>query len=125
MNGLFWGLRSGMASRQAANAGADAVKAKSAAERAAWDVRELEDRIDKLTLACMAMWSLLQECTDLTEKDLIKKVEEIDLRDGVKDGKVTKTVARCPKCERVMSPKHKRCLYCGHRELSQTAFDGV
>ena len=124
MTGLFWGLR-GAAGSAAAQAGAEAGRAKSTAERAAWDMRQLEERLDKLTLTCMAMWALLKECTDLTEEDLVKKLQEIDLRDGVADGKITKQIARCPKCDRVMSPKHQRCLYCGHEKLNKTAFDGI
>ena len=123
MNGILWGYR-GMSARDS-GASAAASRARSAADRAQWAVKEFADRLDRLTLASMAMWSLLQECTDLTEQDLLKRVEEIDLRDGVKDGKVTKTVNRCPKCDRVMSPKHNKCLYCGHTSLDRTAFGGI
>ena len=88
-------------------------------------VIQLEKRLDKLTLICMAMWSLLQERAELTEEDLLQKVQDIDLRDGQLDGKLKKKVAKCPKCSRVMAPRHDQCLYCGSRKLSLTAFDGV
>jgi len=29
---------------------------------------------------------------------------------------------RCPKCEAMMSPKFGRCLFCGYRDESATAF---
>ena len=89
------------------------------------EVASLEDRIDHLTLVNMAMWSLLQEKTGLTEQDLLDRVRQIDLQDGVEDGKARKQIAKCPKCGRTMSPRHRRCLYCGAGELNYTAFDSV
>ncbi|MDP7637385.1 MAG: hypothetical protein QF577_07540, partial [Phycisphaerae bacterium] len=79
-----------------------------------------------LTLICMALWSLLRERTDLAEDDLMERVKQIDLSDGRSDGKVRrKPIVRCPRCNRVMSQKHSRCLYCGAEDLEATAFDSV
>ena len=39
----------------------------------------LEDRLERLALTCMAMWSLIQSETKLTEDDLLQRVKEIDL----------------------------------------------
>ena len=83
----------------------------------------LEDRIDRLTLVSMAMWSLLQDKTKLTEEDLLERVKTLDLMDGVADSKATRTMQRCQKCNRPMSMRHQRCLYCGHEKLVQSAFD--
>ena len=88
-------------------------------------MRFLDERVDKLVLACMAMWELLKDRTELTEEDLMAKVQEVDLRDGQADGKVSKTVAKCPKCGRTMSPRHKKCLYCGASKLKVGAFDAA
>ena len=107
----------------AEDATAAAAKGVSAASEARREVRELEEQLEKLTLVSMAMWSLLKDVTDLTEEDLMARVKELDLRDGSADGKVTKKVAECPKCGRVMSPRHKHCMYCGAEKLSLTAFD--
>lgn len=101
------------------------VRHKAASQEARSDITELEERMDKLQLVCMAMWEVIKDKTDMTEVDLMTKVQEIDLRDGIVDGKVTRTVKDCPKCRRRMSPRHKRCLYCGHEELVQSAFDGI
>ena len=78
----------------------------------------LEARVDKLTLICMALWTLLKDATNLTDEQLAQRVKEIDLSDGRLDGKISHTVHNCPKCNRVLSQKHKRCLYCGY-ELPQ------
>ena len=53
-------------------------------------VRYLEDQVNRLTLVSHAMWTLLSQATHLTEQQLIDRVREIDLRDGVEDGRVTR-----------------------------------
>ncbi len=86
------------------------------------DMEHLEDRLDRLTLINMAMWSLLSEKTSLTPADLAQRVREIDLADGKEDGKLTRTLKTCRKCNRVMSPRHSKCLYCGSVDLSSDPF---
>ena len=83
------------------------------------NVDHLQARLDKLTLINMAMWSLLQEVSDLTEEDLIERVKQIDLSDGAMDGKVRAKAQKCPQCERVMSSRHSRCLYCGYEKQGE------
>ena len=87
------------------------------------DVRYLEDRVDRLSLICMAMWSLMQDKTSLAEEDLMQRVKAIDLMDGKEDGKATKTISQCSQCDRAMNPRHKKCIYCGHAKLISSAFD--
>src|SRR5919107_2122633 len=74
-------------------------------------VRELEDSIARLALINAAMWSLLKDRTGLTDAALTARVRDIDLRDGVEDGKITPNVQNCQKCGRTMAPRHKRCMY--------------
>ena len=85
----------------------------------------LPQRLDRLVLANMALWSLLQEKTGLTEQDLLDRVQQIDLADGQADGKARKPPAKCGECDRMMSPRHKRCLYCGAERLYYSAFDSA
>lgn len=85
----------------------------------------LEDRVERLTLVCIAMWSLLQDKTNLTEDDLNARVKMLDLMDGQADGKASRTVQKCDNCSRPMSMRHRRCLYCGHEKLHTSAFDAV
>ncbi len=95
------------------------------ADRARNDVQQIEQRLDCLVLANMALWSLLQEKTGLTEQDLLDRVQQIDLADGQADGKARTPPAKCPDCGRMMSPRHKRCLYCGAERLDYSAFDSA
>jgi|GEM_PF-795233 len=88
-------------------------------------LRYLEERVDRLSLICMAMWSLIQDKTKLAEEDLIERVRLIDLMDGRDDGKASTTVSKCVACNRPMNPRHKKCIYCGNEKLIQSAFDAI
>ncbi|MGB7158077.1 MAG: hypothetical protein WBD40_08425 [Tepidisphaeraceae bacterium] len=85
-------------------------------------VRFLEDRIDRMLLTNMAMWSLLRDAMGWTDQDLVARVQELDLQDGVADGKVTcASPTTCPRCQRTFSPRHRRCLYCGQENIAADA----
>ena len=86
-------------------------------------VREVEDHIDRLALVNQAVWALVKDRLGLTEDMLMKKMREIDLLDGVEDGKVTRRPNDCPSCQRPLSQRHKRCMYCGHEIKPATAFE--
>ncbi len=118
----FWAASSNHAAGMASTEAASAQRQARQAQQSSADV---EERLEKLQLISMALWELLRDRTKLTENDLIAKVQEIDLRDGTLDGKVTRTVCDCPNCGRRMSPRHKKCIYCGHASLVESAFDGV
>ncbi len=96
-----------------------------AARRAETAGKFLEDRVDRLALVCMAMWSLIMDKTNLTEEDLLERVRTIDRIDGVVDGKATRGISKCAKCGRVLNERHQRCLYCGADKLIRSAFDAV
>jgi hypothetical protein len=113
---------SGVGSSASASESARAAAAAGSAKR---DVSHMEDRIERLSLVCMAMWSLIQDKTKLTEDDLLERVKMIDLMDGVEDGKASRGVQKCRACNRVMSPRHQKCLYCGAAKLAQSAFDKI
>lgn len=76
-------------------------------------VRDLEHHVARLSLLNQALWELIRERLQLTDADLERVAHDIDLRDGVEDGKITGTPVRCPSCGRVSNSKHYKCLYCG------------
>ncbi|HEV7279479.1 MAG TPA: hypothetical protein VGN57_04630 [Pirellulaceae bacterium] len=76
-------------------------------------VRRLETTVERQALACQAMWELLQQHLPVGEKDLLKKMEQVDLRDGVADGRMTPQAKTCTACSRTVHAKRKNCLYCG------------
>ena len=108
---MFWEFYQ---SRQIARANRKANSAKSAAERTHLHINRLEGKIESLALACQSLWELLQEHTALTEADLEQKMEEIDMRDGQRDGRLSKRAEACEKCGRKTSRRRPNCLYCGH-----------
>ncbi len=108
-----------------AKASSAITRADSAKESIDDKIERVDERISHLALLCRAMYEMLQERTDITDKDLVKKMEEIDLRDGKADGKMTPQIKKCPECGRTMSPKHNRCLYCGCQDVSGDPFNLV
>ena len=89
------------------------------------DWNETNERLEQLLLVCAAMWELLSEKTNLTENDLITRIAELDARDGVADGKLTYTPVKCPKCQRTIFPKQRRCLYCGAERVIDSVFKTI
>lgn len=86
---------------------------------------ELANRLDQLTITTLAMWELIRDQTSLTEEDLIAKMQEVDLRDGKKDGKLVLGVKTCSACNRPANPRHTKCLYCGATFEKESAFEGA
>jgi hypothetical protein len=80
------------------------------------ELRRLRTRVESLMLANVAMWELLSAKAGFKIEQLAAKMEEIDLRDGTKDGKIT-PAQTCGKCGRRLSARHRRCLYCGDPNL--------
>lgn len=78
------------------------------------EVGYLEKELDRLTLITQAMWELLQAKTGLEDDDLAQLVEEIDLRDGKLDGKITPQPETCADCGRTKSIRTQMCFFCGH-----------
>jgi hypothetical protein len=74
---------------------------------------ELRETVDRLVLACQAMWALLSKETGLDDGQLLQKIREIDLMDGTLDGKLRKQASTCPKCKRANGSRRQVCLYCG------------
>ena len=109
--GIFWELP-----LYAATAAAErrASSSEHQAQKANREVRQLEERVEKLTMVAAAMWTLLKRAhPSLTDDQLASAVQEIDLSDGRLDGRVRHDASQCPSCRRPIAGRHERCLYCG------------
>ena len=95
------------------NASAAAVSAESAARGAATDTVLLQSQVDRLALAVEALWTIVQDVTGATDEQLMERITEVDMKDGVRDGKVKRPARDCPKCKRKIPPRSPRCIYCG------------
>jgi hypothetical protein len=90
-----------------------AENAEAKVERCANKVEDLQRQVERLSLACQAMWELLRGCSDLTEEDLEKRILEVDGRDGCVDGKIGAQALDCPSCGRKTSSKRSTCVMSG------------
>lgn len=121
MSDLFWvhaaadGVADGMGRLTAGGTGAEALRDQNA---------RLERRLERLTLLCQAMWTLVRDRNGVSEDDLARRVQELDLKDGKLDGRLAPGVA-CAACGRVSSRRHPRCLYCEAPRKGASTFDTV
>lgn len=74
----------------------------------------LEERIDRLELACAGLWDLLKTRHGYTDEDIVRHIHAVDLRDGKLDGKTSPREGLCPLCRRKLATRsRKRCIWCG------------
>ncbi len=85
-------------------------------------ITKTREELESLMLVTAAVWELLKERTGLTEDDLLRKIQEVDLRDGTADGRITTHAVECRNCRRMNSSRHPRCLYCGQAIPGRGAF---
>ncbi|MDX2081100.1 MAG: hypothetical protein SFU53_09975 [Terrimicrobiaceae bacterium] len=109
--------------KQIGEAKASAADAKSRTAEQGTRIQELEFRVERLALACQAMWEILRETTGLTDAQLTQKIGEIDLRDGKKDGRMKARPVTCPSCGRTGTSRGKKCIYCGSPLSAIHAFE--
>ena len=110
MNPIFMGGFSDSfeGSRAPAGGGSSA-----AADRALNNAQRLEARLERAMLTMEALWSLLRDRVGITEDELRERILDIDLTDGVLDGKVRRPPRDCPACKRKVPHRLAQCLYCG------------
>lgn len=103
----------------------------SMAQNAALDMqrgtnRELDgvdQRIDRLTMLCEAMWELMVEAGAAPEA-LAAKLNELDLADGRHDLKRRSMPMRCD-CGAMVPPKARMCQFCSGPPPTRSFFDPV
>jgi hypothetical protein len=83
------------------------------ADRLHGEVLRLEAKIDGLALVCQALWELLRQETGLKDADIAKKMAEVDLRDGKRDGRIMGKAVNCAKCARPTPARQRTCVFCG------------
>ena len=83
------------------------------ANRVGNEIARLESKIDGLALMTQALWEIIRDETHLSDDQIMRKVAEIDSRDGNRDGKMGGKPVKCPNCDRHGHTRQKVCMYCG------------
>ena len=113
LDGLFIGMAASQATASHA-AEASASRAASVAGEARTQTELLRADVEKLLMITEALWTLMREQHGYTDEQLVRAIEDIDLRDGKLDGKVAKSPPPlCPECGRNLMGNRPVCLYCG------------
>lgn len=85
----------------------EATEARNAVDIVRWDT-------ERLLMITEALWTFMKKEHGYTDADLIRKIAEIDARDGRIDGRVAPTApGPCPHCKRMLARRRPTCLYCG------------
>jgi hypothetical protein len=113
MHGTFGMYGAGCVPIGGAVSSGDAARATSKAANLSRQVKVLEANLAKTLLICETLWEFISKEQGLTEVDLNNMMYDIDMRDGVVDGKNQRKISECPGCGRKVSPRHPACLYCG------------
>ncbi len=91
-----------------------AGQAKAAAQDARERTKETGSQVERLYMIVEALWSLLKEEHGYTDDQLLKRVAEIDLKDGALDGRTAPSQApKCPHCGHTTSKSQMTCVFCG------------
>ncbi len=98
--------------------------ASASARDAKTEVGILKAEVDRLLMITEALWTILQEEHGYDDDILVNRINEIDLRDGHLDGRVAKQggPAKCQNCQKSLSKRHHKCLYCG-TDVTPETFD--
>lgn len=107
-----------------ASASQNAEHAAHKADYASDEVARIHRRLDRLTLSCQAMWELIRERTSITDAELEAKIVEVDLRDGIQDGKMSQQICVCQACGRNTNSRRQNCLMCGAVLVKEHLFEG-
>lgn len=91
-----------------------ASEAGTKASRATNETMQIRREVNRLLMINEALWEIIRDREGLKDDDLIRKIDEIDLRDGVLNGRRAKqTPQDCPNCGRTLPKRQPMCIYCG------------
>jgi hypothetical protein len=101
-----------MGTRAVKRAAAMGVVADNMIGRGVVEQQEFDERLDRMLLVIQAMWDLLKD-HGYTDEQLLEKIKEIDLADGVEDGHRTTAPIKCSKCGSAVARNLAKCQFCG------------
>jgi hypothetical protein len=111
---MFFPASSGGANFRTFQNDADATEARADAREAKTETELMRADIERLLMITEALWNFLKKEHGYSDEDLVDAITEIDMRDGVLDGKSGKSAPQtCPNCGRVNARGRPNSIYCG------------
>jgi hypothetical protein len=101
------------------------VSKEGASLKVSSQVARLALQVEKLTLITHALWEIVKKDTKRTDEDLVSLMTELDLQDGVLDGKIRKPAQKCSKCGKSYQVGRPSCIYCGTPNPKPVPFEGL
>ncbi len=93
---------------------AAARQAETSAREAKSELEYLKLDVERLLMITEALWTILKEKHGYGDDELVRRIEEIDLRDDKLDGRVAPSPPKpCPKCSHPLTKRRVFCVYCG------------
>lgn len=99
------------------------LDAESSVRSTAGDLDDMTRHIRKLALVSQALYELMKERTGITDEELRRKIDAIDMRDGGLDGKIDLAPLKCPKCGMGVSSGALKCKGCGAKVAPKYPFE--
>lgn len=97
---------------QAELADSTAKRAETKTDRHQHQLHDLERQIERLNLVVIALCELITTSGIASRETLQATIDDIDLRDGTKDGRIHVVPPSCPECNRPNHRLRTHCLYC-------------
>jgi DNA modification methylase len=94
----------------------DAIAALNQSKKIQQDISNLQDQISRLRCVTKALWELIQNRLNLTEKDLQ------DLVAATEEKMKNRTAEPCPACGRALQDNQKICIFCGAQVTNRPIF---
>jgi hypothetical protein len=91
--------------------------------RALAQAANLAVQLEKLTLVVHALWEIVKKDASRTDEDIISIMTELDLQDGILDGKIRKPAQKCLKCGRSYQKGRRNCIYCENPNPDPSPFE--
>lgn len=97
--------------------------AESSLRSTSGDLNELNRHVRKLALVSQALYEILKERTGITDEELRRKIDQIDMRDGAMNGRADMAPLKCPKCAVSVTPGALNCQVCGTKVAPKYPFE--
>jgi hypothetical protein len=87
MGGLWYGGMGGMSGMASSSGGSS--RAESMAIESKQQAKDVLHQVQRLSLLNQALWEILRDRLKMTDADLERVAQAIDMRDGKADGKIS------------------------------------